>query len=54
MIILNYRLWFRGHDLNLSDYDGRTPLHLSAVEGRVECVKFLLEVVKVFSAPLDR
>lgn len=33
-----------GMDLNIFDYDHRTALHLAAAEGRVECVKFLLEI----------
>ena len=41
-------------DLNMSDYDGRTALHLCAAEGHFECVKFLLEVCKVFPDPKDR
>lgn len=28
--------------MTLSDYDGRTALHLAASEGHVECVDFLL------------
>lgn len=30
-------------DLNISDYDKRTPLHLACSEGNIEIVKFLLE-----------
>ena len=30
-------------DRNVCDYDGRTPLHVSAAEGRVECVRILLQ-----------
>ena len=32
----------RGFDLNKSDYDGRSALHLAASEGQIEVVKFLL------------
>ena len=28
-------------DVNCSDYDKRTPLHLASAEGKVEVVKFL-------------
>lgn len=29
--------------MTLSDYDGRTALHLAAAEGHVDCVEFLLK-----------
>ncbi|KAJ8937583.1 hypothetical protein NQ314_011784 [Rhamnusium bicolor] len=32
-----------GMDMTLSDYDGRTALHLAAAEGHVKCVEFLLK-----------
>jgi glutaminase len=32
-----------GLDLNLGDYDHRTPLHIAAAEGHVEVVDFLLK-----------
>ena len=49
-----FRSWFQGVDLSQSDYDGRTPLHLAAAEGRHECVKFLLKLAEVYPKPLDR
>jgi glutaminase len=30
-------------NLNISDYDKRTPLHLACIEGNIDIVKFLLE-----------
>ena len=48
------RLWFQGVDLNLSDYNGRTPLHLAASEGRSDCVKFLVDIVGVNPNYVDR
>ena len=35
------QVW-RGADLNVSDYDLRTPLHLAAAEGKVEVITYLL------------
>ncbi len=37
------RLEAIGVSLSCSDYDGRTPLHLSAAEGHTEVVKYLLQ-----------
>tara|TARA_B100001142_G_C14250743_1_gene623103 strand:- start:485 stop:1294 length:810 start_codon:yes stop_codon:yes gene_type:complete len=35
-------IYAKGFDLNSSDYDGRTALHLAASEGEYEIVEFLL------------
>jgi ankyrin repeat protein len=45
---------FLGHDMNVSDFDGRTPIHLAAAEGHLECVKFLLTSCDVTPDPHDR
>ena len=43
-----------GHDMGISDFDGRTPLHLAAAEGHLEAVRFLLQGCGVYAEPTDR
>ena len=33
-------------DFNMGDYDKRTPLHLACSEGKIEIVKYLVDIVK--------
>ena len=40
--------------MTISDYDGRTALHLAAAEGQEGAAKFLLETCQVPPNPKDR
>lgn len=41
-------------DLNDGDYDRRTPLHVSCGAGKLDVVRYLVEVAKVNLNPIDR
>ena len=42
-----------GADLGCADYDGRTPLHLAAAEGRISVIEFLIEQYRQNKDSLD-
>ena len=43
-----------GGDMNAGDYDRRTAMHLAASEGKLEAVRFLVEVAGADHSPRDR
>lgn len=43
----------RGFDINLADYDGRTPIHLAAAEGQSHIVNYLIRI-GAYISPHDR
>lgn len=42
--ILKHYVEYGGVDVNIHNYDGRTPLHVASSEGRVAAVKYLISV----------
>lgn len=44
----------RGVNLELTDYDRRTALHVASAEGQTEIVRFLLAIARVCPDPIDR
>lgn len=40
---LFYRYLLSGADVNAVDYDGRSALHVTASEGRLDVIRFLVE-----------
>ena len=49
-----FRIYLSGIDMSVSDYDGRTPLHIVSAEGHLECVEFLLVTCGVPHLQRDR
>jgi glutaminase len=47
------RLIAHGHNLDMADYDGRTPLHLACADNQADTVRFLLDH-GVATSPKDR
>ena len=48
------RMFLANQDMSVTDYDGRTALHVAASEGHLDCVQFLVEKCGVPLMPKDR
>ena len=48
------RMALSNQDMSVTDYDGRTALHVAASEGHLDCVHFLVEKCRVPLQPRDR
>jgi len=48
------RMFLANQDMTVTDYDGRTALHVAASEGHLNCVQFLVEKCNVPLMPKDR
>ena len=48
------RAYLSGIDMNMSDYDKRTALHIACSENHLACVKFLIKTCKVDIEVQDR
>ena len=53
-LFLSFRYEAHKNYPDLADYDKRTPLHLAAVENKLEVVKYLIEEWKVDLTATDR
>ncbi len=34
----------QGYDLDIADYEGRTPLHIAAIYGKIETARLLIKI----------
>lgn len=47
-------LFQRNEDFNITDYDNRTPLHISVCEKKIDIIKYLINIIKVKQNVKDR
>ena len=48
------RFHIQNFDMDISDYDGRTALHVSACEGHVHCIEYLVKICHCNPHAVDR